>query len=73
MNKLTIKQKQLLEVIIWFIDENGYSPTLAELADILKCNTRQIFEKIGILEDKGYIKSANGKARTIKVLKSDFN
>ena len=35
-NKLTIKQKMLLEAIEWFINEYGYSPTNRELANILK-------------------------------------
>ena len=67
--QLTIKQKRTLEAIEWFIKENGYSPTLSELATILKCGIRPIFEKIVILEEKGYISTVNGKARTIKVLK----
>lgn len=68
---LTIKQKQLLEAIIWFINEYGYSPTHRELSNIFKCGTRPIFEKLVILEDKGYIKTVSGKCRTIKVLKGD--
>lgn len=66
---LTIKQKMVLEAIEWFINEKQYSPTYRELATILKCDVRQVFEKAMILEEKGYISTANGKARTIKVLK----
>lgn len=69
MKKLTIKQKQVLEAIEWFISKNGYSPTLSELAMLLKCSTRPVFEKLMILEEKGYISTINGKARTIKILK----
>lgn len=60
----------VLEAIIWFIKENDYSPTYREIADILNCDVRQVFEKSLILEEQGYISTINGKARTIKVLKS---
>ena len=66
---LTIKQKILLEAINWFINENGYSPTYLELADILHSDSSAVFKKVLILEKKGYISTKNGKSRTIKVLK----
>lgn len=66
---LTIKQKMLLEAIEWFINEYGYSPTVRELANILKSDVRPVFEKLLILEDKGYIKTKNGRARTIQIIK----
>lgn len=69
MKKLSVKQKQVLEAIQYFIDKNGYSPTLREIASILKCDTRPVFEKIMILEEKGYIKTTNGKSRSIVVLR----
>ncbi|MBS7020381.1 MAG: LexA repressor [Firmicutes bacterium] len=68
---LTVKQKMLLEAIEHFINENGYSPTNRELAKLLNWNTRQVFDKLMILEEKGYIKTENSKARTIKVLKGN--
>lgn len=70
MKKLSVKQKQVLEAIQYFIDKNGYSPTLREIASILKCDTRPVFEKLMILEEKGYIKTTNGKSRSIVVLRS---
>nr|DAE73790.1 MAG TPA: SOS regulatory protein LexA [Bacteriophage sp.] len=68
-NKLTIKQKMLLEAIEWFINEYGYSPTNRELANILKCDVNTVFKKLLILEEKGYIKTQNGRARTIQIIK----
>ena len=69
--KLTVKQKMLLEAIEWYIAKYGYSPTQKELAQMLKCGTRPIFEKLMVLEAKGYIKTENSKARTIKVLRGE--
>ena len=69
MKKISIKQLQVLEAIDYYIKQNGISPTYREIADLLKCNVRQVFEKVMLLEDKGYISTINGKARTIKILK----
>lgn len=68
--KLTIKQKMVIEAIEWFINEHGYSPTIRELSNMLKCDPHTVFAKLLILEKKGYISTINGKARTIKVLKT---
>lgn len=69
MKKVSIKQLQVLEAIEYFINQNGISPTYREIATLLKCDVRQVFEKVMLLEDKGYISTINGKARTIKILK----
>lgn len=66
---LTTKQKMVLEAIEWFISDKGYSPTYREIADMLQSDVRTVFEKALILEEKGYIATDNGRARTIKVLK----
>lgn len=69
MKEPTVKQKMVLEAIEWFINKNGYSPTIKELSEMLHTTTRPIFDKLIILEELGYIKTDNGKARTIKVLR----
>lgn len=69
MKQLTIKQKILLDAIMWFINERGYSPTIKELSEMTKSSPRPVFDKLSVLEELGYISTENGKARTIKVLK----
>lgn len=67
---LTIKQKMLLEAIEWFINENGYSPTIEELCKLTGNKSKAtVFDKLMILEEKGYIKTTSGKARSIVVMK----
>ena len=69
MQDLTRKQKMLLEAIEYFVYENGYSPTYRELADLIGVKYESsIYKLILKLEEKGYIKTKNGKGRTIKVL-----
>lgn len=69
MKRVSIKQKIVLEVIEDFIAKNGMSPTIREIADILEQSTHAVFEKLQGLEKFGYIKTHNGKARSIVVLK----
>jgi repressor LexA len=66
---LTIKQKQTLEAIVYFINTNGYPPSLRELAELLKCDINTVFKKLMILEEKGYIKTTPSRARSIIILK----
>lgn len=69
-NKLTKKQKIVLEAIEFFIKEKGYSPTIREIAEMTETSVCPTFQKLFVLEREGYISTDNGKARTIKVLKS---
>ena len=69
MKKLSVKQLQIFEAIEYFINQNGVSPTYREIATLLNCDVRQVFEKVLLLEQKGYISTINGKARTIKIIK----
>lgn len=67
--KITYKQKLVLECLDWFINEHGYSPTYQELAIELKCDVNTVFKKVCILIDRGYVSCVNGKSRTLKVIK----
>lgn len=72
MKKLTIKQKMVLEYISWFINENGYSPTIQEIQKAMNFKYYySAFSIVSYLEDKGYISTVYGKSRTIKVLGGD--
>lgn len=70
MKKLSIKQLQLLEAIAYFINKNGYSPTVEELCELVGNKSKAtVFNKLMQLEEKGYIKTTIGKARSIVVMK----
>ena len=69
MNKLSIKQKITLECIEWYINTYKIYPTVRELANLLKCDVNTVFKKLLILEEKGYIRTQNGRARTIQIIK----
>ncbi|MBQ7030819.1 MAG: transcriptional regulator [Bacilli bacterium] len=71
MMKLTKRQKIILEAIDYFIQENGYSPTYNEIANLIGANNiSSIFGICLKLEIKGYISTEKGKSRTIRILKT---
>ena len=60
--KLTEKQEKVLEVIEDFVLENGYSPTIRQLGELLGiANPSAVFKHILSLEKKGYLKRDKGE------------
>lgn len=69
MQKLTRRQREVLEIIIGLIKEKEYPPTLKELAETLGAASRNTAVKhLTVLDRKGYIKWEKNKARSIKIL-----
>lgn len=69
MTNLTSRQQQILDLIKSHIDETGYPPTRAEIADILgfrSPNAAQ--EHLKALERKGMIEIIPGGSRSIRLL-----
>ncbi len=69
MQELTIRQKMLLEAITNYINENKISPTYRELSIMLNRSVSTIHDMAMKLESKGYIKTKNGCARAIILLR----
>ena len=70
MITLTVKQKELLDTIIKFRNEHGYSPSYRELIDLSNFkHVNSIYHLIGQLEKKGCIRTSNNKWRSIEILK----
>lgn len=69
MEKLTDKQKNILQVIKQLIAKNGYPPTVREIGQKAKLNSpATIHFHLTKLEEKGYIKKGDNKNRTIEIL-----
>lgn len=69
-DKITEKEKEVLQYIIKFKSVNGYSPSVREIARGV--NTKSINHVYTMLEDlkvKGYISFKPKTTRTINVLK----
>lgn len=68
MEKLTIKQEEILNEIKKFIAQKGYAPTIRELCSL--CNlssTATMFVHLKNLTNKGYINQTESKFRTIEL------
>jgi repressor LexA len=68
MEPLTRKQKDILEFIRNFIDDNGYAPSYREIAHYFELSsTGTVAEYINILEEKGYLTKDAMEARAIQL------
>ena len=69
---LTAKEKSILEAIVKFQTEKGYTPSIRELRELLNgCNSISTIHSYLIkLEKNGYIKREKKVARTIKIIKT---
>ena len=73
MKTLTDKQRDILDIIEKFIDENGYSPTIREIGKIAKLNSpATVYTHLTNLREKGYITYMDGKMRTIRILEVEY-
>jgi repressor LexA len=67
-----VRQAQILIFIENFIQQNGYSPTIREIADHMKITPRGAYEHVLALLKKGCIEHQSKKPRTIrKIVKKE--
>jgi repressor LexA len=63
------RQRQIVEFISQFIQKNGYSPTLSEIASAIGVSSlATIHEHLQALEKKGIIKKFDGAIRGIEIV-----
>ncbi len=69
-NQLTNKQKEVLEAIRRYQSENGYPPTVRELAEMFgQASTAGIHKILMLLQEKGVLKKRQGgKSRSLNVV-----
>lgn len=68
MDPLTKRQKEILEYLRSFIEENGYAPSFREIAYYFEfSSTGTVAEYVNILEEKGYISKDAMEARAIQL------
>ncbi len=69
MEKLTYKQKQILDTIKKYMAKNGFPPTVREIGCELNLSSPATTHfHLSKLESKGYIKKNKSKNRTIELL-----
>ncbi len=68
------KQKQILDFISQYIQVNGHSPTLQEIADSMGLSSlATVHEHLKSLEKKGVIKRYDGAVRGIEIVDNSVN
>jgi site-specific DNA-methyltransferase (adenine-specific) len=70
---LTPKQKEVLDFITSFLNENGYSPSLEEIARHLQLRSvSTIHQFVEALEEKGYLNKVGNKQRSLEPILSEI-
>jgi repressor LexA len=65
---LTKRQKQVLDFIAGFVDENGYCPSYDEIARGLDlASLATVHKHISVLETKGYLKRGFNQSRSLEL------
>ena len=67
------KRRKIMNAIKGYISEQGYSPTIRELAEIVQLSSSSSLHRhIKVLIEEGYISMGKGIPRSIRVLR-DYN
>lgn len=68
---LTPRQKDILDFIVEFQVEKGYSPTYREIGEAIGVSSvGGVAAHIQNIEERGYIKTIKGNRRMIEVIKT---
>ncbi len=71
---LTKRQKEILDFIHGFIDEQGYAPSFEEIAKAFGYSSlATVHEHLSNLERKGYIRKSYNESRSIEVVPEDVS
>jgi repressor LexA len=66
--KLTKRQKEILDFVSAFIEHNGYSPSMEEIADHFHfASLNAVFKHLGALQSRGYLHRDSNRARSIQL------
>ena len=71
---LTKKQRQILDFVDSFVDENGYSPSYEEIAEAFDYSSlATVHEHLSNLESKGFLRKNYNKSRSLEVVRADLH
>src|SRR3982750_66824 len=70
---LTKRQREILNYLTAYTDQNGYAPSFEEIAEQFSYNSlATVHEHLSNLERKGYIKRSYNESRAIEILPSEI-
>ena len=70
MDKLTKKQKRILEYIEKFMSDNAYPPTFMDICNRFSLTIGTVQDHIYVLVKKGYLEKIKNKARGFRIIKN---
>jgi len=69
---LTERESQVLNIIVEYIKENGYGPSVREIGNIIGLkSTSSVHAHLKNLQEKGYIERKENFPRALKVIDQD--
>jgi len=68
MKNLTDRQREVLDFIAQFTDDNVYPPTVREIGEHFNISLRAVQDHIAALQRKGYLSQCQKRSRSIRVL-----
>lgn len=68
MKEITERQKEVLNFISEFTEQNSFPPTVREISNHFGISLRAVQDHILALQKKGYLSQAQRRSRSIKVL-----
>ena len=63
--RVTDKQRQVLQYIADYIEENGYSPAIRDVSSAFTCSVKGAYDHVVALEKKGLIERSKNRSRSI--------
>ena len=69
MKNLTDRQREVLNYIAQFTDDNVFPPTVREIGEHFGISLRAVQDHVAALQKKGYLSQSQKRSRSIRVLK----
>lgn len=66
--RITDKQRQVLSFIHGYMEQNGYSPAIRDVATAFDCSVKGAYDHVVALEKKGLITRTKNRSRSILLL-----
>lgn len=66
---LTQKQAEVYNAIVYYIEQNGFPPTMTDLCEMVNKSVGAMQLSLKMLKRKGFISMETYKPRTIRILK----
>ena len=71
MKQITERQKEVLNFIACFTEDNEFPPTVREISDHFDISLRAVQDHLAALQKKGYLTTEQKRSRSIRILSEE--